>query len=424
MKKFVKSIITISLSVTVCLLNGCGGREAEVSRTDSESVTPEDASTAWDTEDADAAGAYESAADDASDGGSDIDGWNGEVYKWSFEGDKCGVLNGNITSIRPSDTSRLIVGTADGSLYMLEPLIYFTQEDSEIKAYLITEDGGISDLDFAGQHMAYGNGRLVYFDMSQGYEETSMEDHLQAMEMESFSMPELVYSFEIVQQAELTGSRDLLLVTDDAAFCAYVNTDNRVCVDYRDSSGGTYTTYSDVVFEGDDERSDVAVSKSIFRFIMTQEQELLFIRKGNIAADYGGTVQAVSLSYVDLTDEIGAQVQDIYGLLNNTECCYVVDEEQNIYYVSADMGDEITVNKITQFDLGTITDIQGFAGTNEKMLIATADGAYYYYDDNSYVTTRKIDALDGSYQSVALLMESDMLALGDDGYLYVIENKN
>lgn len=138
-------------------------------------------------------------------------------------------------------------------------------------------------------------------------------------------------------------------------------------MNYKDSFIDGYTTYSDVTFEGDTERNDVAVSKGIFQFVLTEDKELFYIKNGNTAFDYGGNVQGVSLGYTDLTDEIGAKVRDIYNLQNYTDCCYAVDEEQNIYYVSVEWGDEIAVNKITQFELGTIADIQGFSGTNAKV---------------------------------------------------------
>lgn len=390
MKKFIKSGITVLLSVTIFLLTGCGGKRVEDTQADLESMMDKTAETFGN---ADVTGADEG----------DIGGWNGEVYKMEIEGDNGGALNGKISSILLADDSWVIASTTDGSLFMLEPSIYYMQEESEIKSYKITDDSHINDIIYANQHMAYGKNHFVYFDMTQGYEELGIDN---------------------VQKADLAEDKNLLFMTNDAAFCAYVDADNHVRVNYKDSSSGEYTTYSDVVFEGDVERNDITVGMSVFRFMTTEAQELFFIKKGNTASDYGGNVQAVSISYIDLTDKAGVKVRDIYNLQNDTSCCYVVDEEQNIYYMSVDMGDEITVNEITQFELGTITDIQGFAGMNEKMLIRTEDGAYYYYSGNSYVATRKIDALDGNYKNAVLLMEGDILALGNDGYLYVVENKN
>lgn len=106
-----------------------------------------------------------------------------------------------------------------------------------------------------------------------------------------------------------------------------------MCAGYKDSYSKEYTMYSDIVFEGDTELSEVMVDKSIFRFLLTEDQKLLYIKKGNISSDFADNVKGVSVSYVDLTDQIDAKVTDIYNLLNhNTECCYAVDEEQNIYY--------------------------------------------------------------------------------------------
>lgn len=424
MKKFAKSGITVLLSVNMFFLTGCGGKGTESPRTELKSVTEKTAGTFGNTADTDTSGSDNSTEKETADFNSSDEGgasgWNGEVYKWSFEGDNGAALNGKTASIILADDSWVIASTTEGSLYMIEPFIYYTQEDSKIKSYKITDDSQISDLIYANQHMAYGKNHFVYFDMVQGYEDIGIDE---VQPMDSFALPEIGYTFENVQKADLAEEQNLLYMTKDAAFCAYVDGDNHVRVNCKDS-GGTYTTFSDVLFEGDAERNDVTVSKSIFQFLITDEQELFFIKKANTASDYSGNVQAVSISYIDLTDEVGAKARDIYNLQNYTYCCYVVDEEQNIYYVSVDMGDEVTVNKITQFALGTITDIQGFAGTNEKMLIETAEDGYYYFDGNGYVDTRRIDALNGDYKDVVLLMESDILALGNDGYLYVVENKN
>lgn len=127
---------------------------------------------------------------------------------------------------------------------------------------------------------------------------------------------------------------------------------------------------------------------------------------------------------MDFTDQIDGKVKDIYNLQNYTECCYAVDEEQNIYYVSADGFEDSTVEKITQFENGTITDILGFSGKKEEMLIRTQEGAYYFYDGYDYISTENVDTLNENCKSAVLLMEGDILALGDDGYLYVVENKN
>lgn len=416
-KLFVKSGIAVMILANVFSLTGCGKKESDSMQSDIEGLM-EDAEETGGIDEADVYESEEEFVDDtASSDGEDTGSWSGGVYKMEIEGDNGAALNGRITSILTADLSAVIAGTEDGSLFMLSPMIDYFPEDSEIDAYKITDDGGIDDLIYANLHVAYGKNRFVYFDMFGEYEDVD-ETYM----LDSFELPEYVYTFENVQTAGLENDQSLLYITDDAAFCAYVDMDGQVCADYKDYFSEEYTTYSDVAFEGDTERNDVAVSKGIFQFVLTKDQELFYIKNANTASDYGGNVQGVSLGYTDLTDEIGAKVKDIYNLQNYTDCCYAVDEEQNIYYVSVEWGDDITVNQITQFDLGTIADIQGFAGSNEEMLIRTEDGSYYYYDADSYESVKKIDALDGNYKSAVLLMEGDILALGTDGYLYVVEN--
>lgn len=422
-KLFITSGIAVMLLVNVFSLTGCGKKESESVQTDMERLMEDAEETFGETGELDVAGDYENVEDYADDiessDGEDISSWNGEVYRMEIEGDNSAALNGKITSIILADDSFVLASTEEGGLFMLSPNIYFSQEESEIESYKITDGCGINDLIYANQHLAYGKNRFVYFDMIGEYEEV---DELYMLD--SLAMPEYVYTFENVQKADLERDQNLIYMTDDAAFCACVDTDNHVYVKYKDFFSEEYTTYSDVVFEGDTERNNITVSKSAFQFILTEDRELFYIKNGNTASDYGGNVQGVSLGYTDLTDEIGAKVRDIYNLQNYTDCCYAVDEEQNIYYVSVEWGDDIIVNKIAQFELGTITDIQGFSGMNEKMLIKTEDGSYYYYDDDSYVSTRKVDVLAGSYKNAVLLMEGDILALGNDGYLYVVEDKN
>lgn len=345
--------------------------------------------------------------------------WNGNTYKFELDGENGALLNGKITSIILADDSWVYASTADGSLFMLSPSIYYDPEDSEIKSYHITDDCGINELVYANQHMAYGNGHFVYFDIMEGYEDI---DDVYALD--SYALPEVGYTFENMQKAALSDDQNLIFATDDAAFYLYEDIGHHVRAGYKDSYSEEYTMYSDVAFEGDTERSDITVNKSIFRFLLTGENELFYIDKANILSDLADNVNGVSVSYVDLTDRIDAKVTDIYNLQNNTECCYAVDEGQNIYYVSTVDLNNITVEKITQFESGTIVDIKGFAGTNDEMLIKTEEGIYYFYDGDSYTQTRKIDALDGNYKNAELLMEGDILALGNDGYLYVVEDKN
>ena len=131
--------------------------------------------------------------------------------------------------------------------------------------------------------------------------------------------------------------------------------------------------------------------------------------------------EGAEINYIDLTDEIGGKVTDIFNLQNDEQNCYVVDEDNNIYCVSIDWGYDITVNKIAQMDNVTITDIQGFYGDNENVLIRTSDGSYYYHDGISDDIS-KIDNLDQTYKKAILLSDGNIIALGNDGYLYIIEN--
>lgn len=125
----------------------------------------------------------------------------------------------------------------------------------------------------------------------------------------------------------------MIFITDEAGCCAYVDANNRVCVDYKGS------LYSNVAFsEGDSERDNVAV------------------------------------------------------------------------------------NEIAKIDNITITDTQGFSGQSENMLIRGDDGSYYYNDGDSGLV-REIENLDQTYKKAVLLMDENILALGEDGYLYIIENQ-
>lgn len=394
-ERFLKSGIT-ALLLVVWVLTGCGKREDEDQQKD-----------------------WENTMEDAE---SSTGSWRGDVYQFELEGKNADALNGKIASILLADDSWVYASTADGSLFMLCPSIYYSQEDSEIKSYEITDDCGINELLYADQHIAYGKNHFVYFDMMEGFDEEAMADLYM---LESLSdMPDIAYTFENMQKEALSDDRNLIFLTEDAAFYVYEDTDHHIRAGYKDSYSEEYTTYADVIFEGDTERSGVVADKSIFRFLLTEDNELLYIKKASIASDLADNVEGVSVSYADLTNQIDVKVTDIYNLLNNTECCYAVDEEQNIYYVSTVDLDDISAEKITQFENGTIADIQGFAGMNDEMLIKTEEGAYYFCDSDSLYPVRKVDALDGNYKDAVLLMEGDILALGNDGYLYVIEDKN
>ena len=425
LKKGVKSGSAVLGVIAVLALTGCGRKESGSMQADLENLMTDAEKTFGETKKSEAADNYEGMEDsaDGTDYGAegDIAGWRGDIYKFELEGENESALNGKITSILLADGSFVYAATEDGSLFMLRPSIYFSKEDSEIKYNQITDESGISELVYADQHTAYGKNHFVYFDMTEGFEEVDDTYMLESLS----DLPDIVYTYADMQKVDIADDENLILVTEDAALYVYEDTDHHVCAGYKDSYSKEYTMYSDIVFEGNTELSEVTVDKSIFRFLLTEDQKLLYIKKGNISSDFSDNVKGVSVSYVDLTDQIDAKVTDIYNLLNhNTECCYAVDEEQNIYYVSTVDLDEITAEKITQFELGTIVDIQGFAGMNDEMLIRTEDGAYYFYDGDSLYPTRRVDALDENYKDAVLLAEGDILALGNDGYLYVVEDKN
>lgn len=421
-KRFAKAGSLALAFAAVIALAGCGKKESDGLRSDWEDLMEDAQETFGETDESDTADGYEDEADADYGAEGDMKGWRGDSYRLEVDGENGEALNGKITSILLADDSFVYATTSEGGLFMLHPKIYFGPEDSEIKSDRITDGCDMDQLVYADQHMAYGNNRFVYFDRMEGYDEEALEGKYM---LESLSdMPDIVYTFENMQKVELPDDRNLLFITQDAALYVYEDTNHQVRAGYKDSYSEEYTMFDEVAFEGDTERSGVTVEKSIFRFLLTKDQELLYIKKGNIASDLADNVGGISVSYVDFTDEIDGKVKDIYNLQNYTECCYAVDEEQNIYYVSADGFEDSTVEKITQFEKGTITDILGFSGKKEEMLIRTQEGAYYFYDGYDYISTGNADALNENCKSAVLLMEGDILALGDDGYLYVVENKN
>lgn len=421
-KKVMSTGMAILLAAGAFALTGCGEKQDEGLRTEVEDLMEDAQETFGETEESDEADDSDGLESSAEIGEGDAAGWRGDCWRFELEGKYADALNGKITSLLFSDNSWVYASTADGSLYMLWPTIYFGAEDSEIKSYQIMDKSGISELLYADEHIAYGKNHFVYFDRMEGYDEEAMED-LYVLESMS-DMPDLTYTFENMQKEDLSDDENLIYLTEDAAFCVYEDTSHHVRAGYKDSYSEEYTFYEDVVFEGDSRRSGITVNKSIFGFVLTEDQELLFVDNANVASDLADNVEGVSVSYTDLTDLIDGKVTDIYNLLNGKECCYAVDEEQNIYYVSMAYLEEKTVEKITQFENGTIAQIQGFAGTNDEMLIKTVEGSYYFFDSDSLSPLKKVDALDENYKDAALLMEGDILALGNDGYLYVIEDKN
>ncbi len=166
-------------------------------------------------------------------------GWRGDCYRLELQGKYADALNGKITSILFSDNSWVYASTADGGLYMLWPDSYFGREDSEIKSYQITDESGISDLTYADEHIAYGDGHFVYFERMEGYDEEAMED-LYLLESMS-DMPDLTYTFENMRKGELPESLHLIYLTEDAAFYAYEDNTHHVRAGYQDFYSEEYT---------------------------------------------------------------------------------------------------------------------------------------------------------------------------------------
>ncbi len=405
-KKYVNAVFAVLVLAHAFTLYGCGKKESDSSQEDYEDyISIEDSIV--DSED----------GEDSEDSG-DAYVWSESAFKVDFEGDESAELNGKIESISPAGTLMLVANTTEGKLFLLDPYIDFYLEDSKIKYYMITDNSHIGDLAYANEHIANGKNQFVYFNTIGEYAE--LEENFS--ESGSYALPEYVYTFNNIQKVDLPNAQNIIFITADAGYCVYVDTDNHVGADYKDFSSGEYTTYSDVVFvEGENEIENVAVSKGIYQFVLTENQELFYIKNGGVSINFAGQGEGASINYVDLTDEIGGKVTDIYNLENSADGCYAVDEDHNIYCVSVGLGDDITVNKIVNMDNVTITDIQGFSGQNENILIRTDDGSYYY-NDSAFGNTREIENLDQTYKKAVLLMDGNILALGNDGYLYIIEN--
>lgn len=400
-KKCVNVVFAVLVLAHAFTLYGCGKKESDSSQEDYEDYI-----------------SIEDSIEDLEDS-EDSYIWSESAFEIDFEGDESVELNGKIESISPSSTSMLVVNTTEGKLFLLDPYIdHFYLGDSKIEYYLITDNSHIDDLVYANEHIVNGKNQFVYFEMIGEYAESDEN----FSESGSYALPEYIYTLKNMQKVDQPDAQNVILVTDDADCYAYIDTDNHMCVGYRSSSSEVHKTYSNVAFiEGESERDNVAVSKGIYRFVLTKDQELFYIKNVSISPIFSMQGEGAAINYIDLTDEIGGKVTDIYNLENSTDACYVVDEDYNIYYVSVGLGDDITVNKIAQMDNVTITDIQGFSGQNENILIRVDDGSYYYNDSDSG-NTREIENLDETYKKAVLLMDGNILALGNDGYLYVIEN--
>lgn len=410
MKMFQKSRSIVSLAAALCgvaLLCGCGKQDSVERAKDVVGTQPDT------TDSIDAGEGYgELSASEESYGedGEEAASGDTDTIRIGFTGDGAG-LNGKIRSMAAAGTDWIIAETTEGKLFLLQPFIdYYMPEDSEIKSYAIADGCTIDDLVYASQHLVYGQNHLVYFEMIGKYDES-------ADILDSLELPEYVYTAENVKQVELEGAQDLLWAGAEADCIAYVGADGYVRVSYKGD------TYVDVGITADDEAmEDTTVQKGIYSFVLTENQELLYVTNVSTSGSFGGTVEAVSLECRNLTDKIDSQAADIYNLQNYEDVCYVVDEDNHIYYVEDSwLEDDVIVELITQFENGVITDIQGFAGEYGNILIQTEDGSYYYSDSNG--NTVKIEELDETYQDAILLMDNNIIALGTDGCLYLIVNQ-
>ncbi len=402
MKKFrifLNTAWTVWLLAGILLLNGCGKKEDEgLSAIEDNSYSENLAEITEET-----AKAEEPA-------GTDMSMEAGDVIKLNFEGTDSDELNGKIQSMIPADTDRIVAITTEGKLFLLMPYIeYYIPKDSEIKSYGIADGCKMDDLTYANQHIAYGQNNFVHFEMIEGYEDEDVSM------LDAGEFPDITYTAENVKQVELSGNQNLLLVNDEADFIAYTDGNGHACVYHGD------TVYSDVEFTVDENvRENTAVRKGIYRFVLTEEQELLYISNMSTSEDFGGTVKGISLDCQNLTEEIGAKIADIYNCQNYEDSCYAVDEDNNIYYVeNSFIEDKVTAEKITLFENGKITDVQRFSGQHEDILIRTEDGSYYY-SDSSHGSIQKIESLDQTYKNAVLLMDGNVLGLGKDGCLYLV----
>ncbi|MCM1086651.1 MAG: hypothetical protein NC419_00735 [Muribaculaceae bacterium] len=412
MKMFQKSRGIFFVAVALCgaaLLCSCGKQDGAEEAENLVNIQSDTADSIDAGEDYGGLSASEGMESYEEDGG-DIASGNTNTIGINFTGDAAG-LNGKIRSMAAADTDWIIAETTEGKLFLLQPFIdYYMPEDSEIKSHEIADGCMIDDLVYAGQHLAYGQNQLIYFEMIGEYDENV--DRLDSLEL-----PEYVYTAENVKQVELEGAQDLLWVGAEADCIAYAGADGHVCVSYKGD------TYADVgITAEDDAMEDTAVRKGIYSFVLTEKQKLLYVTNVSTSGSFGGTVEAVSLECRNLTDKIGSQAADIYNLQNYEDACYVVDEDNYIYYVEDSwLEDDLIVELITQFENGVITDIQGFAGEYENILIQTDDGSYYYSDSNGNIV--RIEELDETYQNAVLLMDNNIIALGTDGCLYLIVNQ-
>lgn len=424
------------ISVTALLLlfsaafvfGGCGKKEKDSA--EKEDVALQDAEEGDFEEESGADEEEQDAALEDTEHFSDVAGVAGSAVQLTFEGETAGALNGKIAAIAPCQTDCMIAQTTDGNLFLVKPDIEVYLKQFEAEAHQITDSGSFDGLIYADGHTACGQESVAYFEMREDYSEEALnsivDEDPEDIDIEAYydALKQMVFVFDNLQETKLADADGVILVSEDADFCAYADKSGKVCADYRDSVNGDkkpYTTFSGVRFTGDgNERDDVEVKKAIYRFVLTKDNEVLLVREASTAVDFGGQVQDLSLVYTDLSvaDKIDSPIKDIFNVRLDEDYCYAVDEENRIWYVGYSwLDDGVTAEQVAQLPDGLITDVQGFSGTHETVLVGMEDGSWYY---TYYDGLQKVDGLDGSYRRALNISDESVVALGDDGYLYSV----
>lgn len=349
---------------------------------------------------------------------SDVVGVAGNAVQLVFEGENAEKVNGRIAAIAPCQSDYLIAQTTDGNLFLVKPDIAVYLDQFAVEAHQITDSGRFDSLSYADSHVAYGQESLAYFEMREDYSEENIDALVEDYsDIEAYydMVTQLVFVFDNLQEKEFADADGLILVTADADFCVYADKSGKVHVDYKGDD------FSRVTFVGDGtEREDVEAQKAIYQFILTKDKELLLIRQASAAEAPGGQVENVSLGYMDLAvgEKIDSPVRDIFNVRMDEDYCYAVDEENRIWYVGYDWLDHVvTAEQVAQLPDGVITDVQGFGGMHDIVMIGTEDGSWYY---TYYDGLQKVDGLDAGYKKAVNISDQSVIALRDDGWLYSV----
>lgn len=323
-----------------------------------------------------------------------------KISKISFIQNNNNEINGQIRSLVPSNDG-FLVNNNNGDLYMIPSFVV----GSEAEFYKITTDTKINDLVYSNTGIIYGNNRFIYYETSGEYDD-------------SFHY---TYTFNNINKFDLTNDKNLIYSSDNANFYAYVDINNNVVVNSRKDSNRQYTTYSNATFTDLDsqEKTNVKINKAIYKFILTEDNKLLYIKNGQTISTFV-VETGVSIGYNDITNKINGKIIDIYNVQNSMDSCYVVNENNDIYFIENALG-EIKAELITRFSYDTIEDIKGYNGKPQNMIIKAKNSKYYYSDSDG---TDEISELSKDFINVALLTDNNIIALNKDGYLYSINIQN